>query len=89
MVDKEHIDRLLVRLPEVESRLSDPETVKNQRKFRELLREHANLKKIDEKARRYLSLRTEIDENRALADDGAADAELKDLAREERLGWRQ
>jgi peptide chain release factor 1 len=83
MIEKSQIDRILARLPEIEAELSSPATASNQKRFRELVREHANLKKLDEKASRFFSIQKTIREHEELIGSPDADAELRELAQSE------
>jgi hypothetical protein len=83
MVEKPHIDKLLARLPAIEAELSAPGTAANQKRFRELVREHSNLRKLQEKAARCFDLVKTLREHREMIADPAADPELKELARSE------
>jgi len=83
MVEKPHIDRLLARLPAIEAELSAPGTAANQKRYRELVREHSSLRKLQDKATRYFDLVKTLREHQEMIADAAADAELKDLARSE------
>jgi len=83
MIEKSHIDGILLRMPEIESRLSDPATAANQKEFRTLVREHAALRKLAAKAEAYFSLLDDISGHRELLADPEADEDLKELAREE------
>ena len=83
MIDRAPIDRALARLKEIESQLADPTVSADRRKYREIVREHAALKKLETRASHYLSLRDEVTGHRELIDSEDDDRELKDLAREE------
>lgn len=83
MIDKAYVEKMMARLPEIEAELSKPETSANQKRFRELVKEHAVLKKREAKARRYFDLRTQVSEHQELLDGEDADPELKQLASEE------
>jgi peptide chain release factor 1 len=83
MIEKEYIDRFLARLPEIESRLSQPATVANQKLYLSLVREHAALQKLAKKAERYFSLYEDVKEHRELIANPDADPELKELAKTE------
>jgi len=83
MIDRAYIDKKIARLNEVEMELSNPAASSNQKRFRELLREHASLKKLKDKADRFTRLEDEIASHRELIDGDGADAELKELARTE------
>jgi peptide chain release factor 1 len=80
MIEKANIDRKLARLPEIESRLSNPATAANQKLFRELVREHAALQRLSKKSERYFSLNADLAEHRDLIGKSDADPELKELA---------
>jgi len=79
----EYIERMLARIPEIETELSQPETVTNQRLYRDLLREHSGLKKLETRARLFTSLGRECADNRELLADPELDEELREMAREE------
>ena len=79
MIDPSYIENVLTRLPELEAELSDPATAKNQNKFRRVMREHANLKRIEKKAQHVMSLQTRLAENRELAAD-ESEPELAEMA---------
>lgn len=83
MIEKSHVDSILERLPEIETRLSDPNSVADRNAFTQLVREHAALKKLGEKAEEYYSLRKDIEEHRDLMENEKADPELCKLAGEE------
>ena len=85
MIEREHIERVLSRLPEIETLLSDPATAAKQTEYRRLVREHSALKKIEGKAEKYLSIRLSLEENRELAAD-ESDAEMAELAASEIAG---
>jgi peptide chain release factor 1 len=82
LIDRDYIEKVLTRVPELETTLSDPATAANQNLFRKLVKEHAALKRIEKKAQRYLSLKERLDENRQLASD-ETDPELAELAQGE------
>ncbi len=82
MIDSAIIDRVLIRIPEIESRLSDPATASDPLRFRALIKEHSHLKRVADKAQRYLQLMRSVEENRLMAAD-ESDPEMADLAREE------
>ncbi len=80
MIDREYIDKLLARVHDVETELSQPDTAANQRRFRELVREHAQLKKLEQHADAFFSLKEEISGNQEILSDAASDAELREMA---------
>ena len=61
MISKEYIDNLFRQLSEIETALSDPVVSSNQKKFRQLIREHNRLKKMRDKASRFQKLKDEVD----------------------------
>jgi len=83
MIEKTRIDELLSRMGEIESLLANPATAANQKQYRELLQEYAQLKELKLPADRYFRLLRDAEESRALADDAATDADLRDMARAE------
>jgi peptide chain release factor 1 len=83
MINTEHIARMLHRIPEIEAELSLPETVKHQALYRDLLREHSGLKKLEGKAEHFHAISTEIAGNRELLDESDLDPELREMAEAE------
>jgi peptide chain release factor 1 len=80
MIDDAYIESLRIRLPEIEAKLSDPATAADQKQFRELVKQHAALKKIETLASRYLQLQSDLAEHREILADPEADPELRELA---------
>jgi peptide chain release factor 1 len=85
MIDRTQVEKRLRRLAEVEAELSRPE-IQAKPAVVGLVREHAALKRLQEKADRYFRLHDQLAENRVLAADPAADPDLTALAREEIAG---
>ena len=83
MVDRESIDRLLKRLPEIEAELSTPGAAANQKTYRRLVQEHTRLRRLAEKAERFFRLQKDLQEHRELIAGTGGDAELRELAKEE------
>lgn len=79
MIDMAVIDRILIRIPEIEDLLSNPATAADQPRFRRLIKEHSHLKRLAAKSERYVQLRRRIDESRAMVAE-ASDPELSALA---------
>ena len=50
MIEKENVERILERLREVEALLAAPDTAADQKKYRGLVREHASLHKLQDRA---------------------------------------
>jgi len=80
MIDRVVIEQRLARLPALETELSQPATSANQKRFRQLVHEHAELKKLEARANRYFQLQNEVAEHQQLIADPGADPELKALA---------
>lgn len=77
-----YLDGLHKKYTELSETLSDPGTAKNQKKFRELSRELANLRPLDEK---YLEFKKLVDEETDARElmEMSDDEEMKTLAEEE------
>jgi len=82
MFDK--LEEVEDRFREVEGLLADPTVMGRQDRFRELTREHAELSALMEVYRAYKRVCEDLEGNRELLQD--ADAELRDLARQELPG---
>ncbi len=83
MIDPAYIEQLRQRLSGLESDLSNPEVVSDQKKYRRLIDEHTHVKRILDKADAYMDLKRQIEESRALRDAEESDAELAEMARAE------
>lgn len=83
MIDRQYINRVISRLPDLERELSDPDAAANQTRFRDLVREHSRLRRINEKAEAYFRLVTHAEENRELVGNDDTEEDFKALAREE------
>ena len=83
MIDQDYIEKRLGRLPEIEAELANPATAANQKRFRELVQEHAALTRLAAKAERYFQVQGHEAEHRHLIADDGADPELRELARSE------
>ncbi len=75
----EKLDELAARFDELETRLSQPETVADMDLFRRLMREHAGMAEIISAYREY----KQVLENTAQAREMLEDAEMRDIAKEE------
>ncbi len=69
------------RFEELETALSQPEIIRDQKRYQKHMKEHGRLAPIINTYRRYASVQDEIDQNRSLLED--RDAEIRKLAREE------
>ncbi len=76
------VEELLARLGDVEEQLGKPETMGDQKLFRELSQEHSYLSELKETWERYRSEMVELDGNRALVKD-ESDEEILAMAHEE------
>lgn len=83
MIDRSHIQRVLDKLQAVEADLSDPAVLGNPKAYREKMREHAALRKLESTANAYFHLLDEQEGNRELANDPDGDPELAAMAQEE------
>ncbi len=77
----ERLDDIKERYKELEKRLSDPETIKDQNTYRKLAKEHSDLAEIVRTYDRYLQVQKEIEENRQMLND--SDPEIRQLAKDE------
>ncbi len=77
-----YIERLSLRLAEVEARLAEPATFQNPQRAQELGREHARLREALQHGAAYRQVLSELEANRALL-RGEQDPALQSLAREE------
>ncbi len=71
------------RLDEHEQRMADPASAANPALLRDLIKAHARLKKIADKADALLKMRQARDEHLELLNDKHTEPELQDMAREE------
>jgi peptide chain release factor 1 len=78
-----HIEKFARRFTEVEAALSDPKVFDNPQRAQELSKEYARLKELVAHGQAYLKTATDLAENRTLAADEKADAELRQMAVEE------
>ena len=83
MIERRQIERVLARSQAAEAALTDPAVLASPRLLRAKVREHAESKRIEAVALGYFRLLDELAANRELAADESADAELRDMARQE------
>jgi len=83
-MDAAFVAKRLERLAVVEAALSAPEVLANRSLLRERMREHAALKRLETVFREFEACRRELAASRAMEQDEATDAEMRDLARAER-----
>jgi len=81
----DYLERILqaeTRARELEEQLADPEVARQPGRFQKLAKELGGLRPVVEEGQRYRGLQQELEEARAM--EGDADADLAELAREER-----
>jgi len=83
MIDPAYFEKLAARLHRLEDEIADPATAANQRRFRDVVKEHSRLRRVLDKADAYFRLKRDVDEQRLLVGTEDADPDLKALAREE------
>ena len=83
MIDKAQIQQVLDKIQVAETALSDPAVLGNPKAYREKVREHAALKKLECVANGYFKLLDDLEGNRQLAAEAAGEPELAEMAREE------
>ena len=79
VIDK--LQRNKKRYEELQALISDPEVIRDQKRYRDLRQEHASLTEQVEEFERYQAIEAQIASNRELAESD--DREMKELAKEE------
>ena len=79
---KEKLESLSVRWKELEQEIQDPALIKNQNRYKEIMREHSYLSKLMEEYEQYTRLEEQIMQTRTMMQE-ETDHELKEMAREE------
>ena len=77
------LDRLARRLQELDAALSDPAIAADNRRFRELSREHAEVSEVCELARRHTQRDADLATARQMLDEAGNDADMRAMAQEE------
>jgi peptide chain release factor 1 len=77
----EKLERTKKRYEELQALISDPEVIRDQKRYRELRQEHAALHELVDEFARYTAIEAEIASNTELAQ--GSDADLKAMALEE------
>ena len=72
MVEKQQIAKVLSRLSETEAAMGDPAVLADAKRYRETVREHTALKKLESAAKRYFRLLDDIDGAKAMLNWGFA-----------------
>ena len=83
MIEKAQIGKVLDRLTAVEAAMGDPSVVSDAKLYRETVREHTALKKLEASAKRYFKLLDDIEGTEAMLADPDLDEELKAEAQSE------
>ena len=76
MIEKAQIGRVLDRLSAVEAAMGDPSVVADAKRYRETVREHTALKKLEASAKRYFKLLDDIEGAESMLADPDLDPEL-------------
>ncbi len=83
MIDKAQIQRVLDKVQASEDALSDPAVLGEPKLYRQKVREHSALKKLEHAAHVYFKVMDDLEGNRQLLADSAEDPEMAALAQEE------
>ncbi|MBQ7722567.1 MAG: peptide chain release factor 1 [Kiritimatiellae bacterium] len=83
MIDQKRIARVLDRLEDLERLLGDPEVLANPRRLKEIVREHAALKRLEADVRDYKSASEQLADDLAISTDESSDPDLRAMAEEE------
>lgn len=76
------LDEIKVRFEEIERQLSDPDTISDQKLFRELNKEHSQLSPIVTRYNEYMNLTKSLSESRELIDT-EKDPEMREMLQDE------
>lgn len=83
MIDRAYVERLAMKVDELERELSQPELSANSRRLREKLSEHQRVKDILGKSQAYIKLLAEHDDMKSMLDGGDIDTGMRELAQSE------
>lgn len=83
----QRLDQLVDRHEEISALLSDPSTINDQKRFRELSQEYAEIEPVVESYRHYRQVRADMEEAEALLRDG--DPDMRAMAEEELVSARE
>ena len=78
----DRLDDLLIRFEEIMSELAEPGVANNQNRYRELMKEQANLTPIVEAYKEYKSCKETIEDSVSML-ESESDEEMRDLLKEE------
>ena len=76
MIEKAQIGKVLDRLSAVEAAMGDSSVMADAKRYRDTVREHTALKKLETAAKRYFKLLDDIDGAKAMLEDASLDPEL-------------
>ena len=79
------LERLAHRLQELDAALADPAVAADNRRYRDLSREHAEVTGVCDLAKRHTQRQADLDGAREMAQDAGDDADMKAMAEEEVL----
>ena len=82
MIDQKRIARVLDRLEDLELLLGGPDTLANPKRLKEVVREHAALKRLEADVKKYTSAVEQLADDQALIDAPSPGAELRGMADE-------
>jgi len=80
MIDRAYVEKLSLKVEELEHELSQPEMTANPRKLREKLAEHRRVKDILGNCQKYINLLAERDELKAMLDSSESDPGMREMA---------
>ena len=80
MLDK--VNKMVEKYQEYEQKLSDPDIVKDVKKYKEIMQEHSHLKEIVDCYEKYRETEQQIEDAKALISE-EKDPEMKEMAKEE------
>lgn len=78
----ERLEELAKRNKEIETLISDPEVIRDNKRYKELMQEHSHLRECVEEYEKYKNVLAQIADTQALLEDDI-DPEMKHLAKEE------
>lgn len=79
----EKLEAMEKKYQEISDRLSDPDTISDNRLYTQLMKEYKNLTPVIEKYREYKSARDSFGEAKEILDDGSLEKEFREMAQAE------
>ena len=77
---EEKLNEAEKRYEAISAELSDPASVSDQDNYKKLMKEYKNLSPLVEKFREYKKAQADLEEAKAMLDEGGSDKELKEMA---------